>query len=276
MGLGGSLFAPAWIFWLAAAQTIPALLCVFLTGPGGGPPSSDTGAAEGQREDETRLTWRGVKSIISDRRLLVFAACVLLFFVASAALGPGIAGHVTRLYPARATLIVAATMLLPQAIVAVISPWIGRRAQKSGRRPLLLFGWALVPLQAVLYAALPFVHALVICQILNGFSGAVFGVMMSVVVADLTAGTGRFNLTLGGLGVAIAAGASLSTFFAGLTIAVLGAKTALLGLAGVGVIGVLLLWIGLPETHPVPAMLRDQSKFSRMFRLGRPPAATEQ
>jgi hypothetical protein len=63
-----------WIFWFAAGQTIPALLCVFLARRGIGPRSADPDVAEGQREDETRLTWRGVKSIISDPRLLVFAA----------------------------------------------------------------------------------------------------------------------------------------------------------------------------------------------------------
>jgi hypothetical protein len=49
---------------------------------------------------------------------------------------------VTRRHPELSTLIVAATILLPQVIVAMISPWIGRTAEKSGRRPLLLFGWA--------------------------------------------------------------------------------------------------------------------------------------
>ena len=83
---------------------------------------------------------------------------------------------------------------------------------------MLLFGWGLLPLQGVLYAIFsgPYIpYALLICQVLNGFSGAVFGVMMTVVANDLTRGTSRFNLTLGALGVAISVGASLSTFFAG-------------------------------------------------------------
>jgi len=84
-----------------------------------------------------------VKSLLLDRRLAIFAACVMLFFAASAAIGPGMAAQVTRRWPHLATLIVAATILLPQAIVAVISPWIGRRADRLGRRPLLLLGWGL-------------------------------------------------------------------------------------------------------------------------------------
>jgi hypothetical protein len=94
----------------------------------------------------------------------------------------------------------------------------------------------------------------VICQVLNGFSGAVFGVMMTVVANDLTRGTGRFNLPLGALGVAISVGASLSTSFAGVTAAAFGGEVAYVGLALAGLCGLLLLWFGMPETHPRAAV----------------------
>jgi len=174
----------------------------------------------------------------------------LLYFAASAALPAGVAAQAMKRRPELATLIVAGTTLLPQAIVAMISPWIGRTAQRSGRRPMLLLGWGLLPPQAVLYGTLPGPFTLLICQGLNGISGAVFGVMMTLVAADLTRGTGRFNLTLGILGVAIAIGASLSTAFAGVTVALFGGKAAYLGLALTGLCGLLLLWVGMPETHP--------------------------
>ena len=150
-------------------------------------------------------------------------------------------------------------MLLPQAISAAISPWIGRTAQRSGRRPLLLFGWGLVPLQGMLYAAFPNAFGLVIGQVLNGFSSAVFGVMMTVVAADLTRGTGRFNLILGALGAAISVGASISTFLAGLLGAAFGGAVAFLGLALAGLLGAALLWLELPETHPEASTPGDQN-----------------
>ena len=86
-------------------------------------------------------------------------------------------------------------------------------------------------------------------------SGAIFGVTMTVVAADLTRRTGCFNLTLGALGVAISVGASLSTFFTGISAALFGARIAVLGLALVGLCGLLLLWASMPETrehHIVP------------------------
>jgi MFS family permease len=247
MGVAGSYFEPVSIFWLTAALTVPALLSLSLIRPEG----KDKLVEERQAgPDDGALTWEGVKKLFLDRRLLIFAVCVLLFFAASAAMLPSVAARVTRRHPELATLIVAATILLPQAIVAAISPWIGRTARRAGRRPLLLVGWGLVPLQGVFYATLPGPYALVICQVLNGFSGAVFGVMMTVVAADLTQGKGRFNLTLGALGVAISIGASLSTAFAGVIAAAFGGTVAYLALALAGLCGLLLLWFGMPETRP--------------------------
>ena len=190
-----------------------------------------------------------MKTLLLDRRLAIFAVCVVLFFAASAAVGPGIAGQVTRRWPDYATLVVAATILVPQAIVAWISPWVGRKAQSSGRRPLLLVGWGLLPPQGLLYAVLPGPFALVVCLLLNAVSGAIFGVMMTVVAADLTRRTGGFNLTLGTLGVAIAIGASLSTLCAGIVAAAAGPQVAALSLAVVGLLAALLMSIGMPETR---------------------------
>jgi len=213
-------------------------------------PQSDPIRRHGQ--DDTRITWQGMKSLLLDRRLSIFAACVALFFAASAAMGPGVALHVTQRWPAFATLVVAATILVPQAIVAAISPWVGRRAEISGRRPLLLLGWGLIPLQALLYAMLPDVFALVFGSLLNAFSAAIFGVAMTVVAADLTRQTGCFNLTLGALGVAVSLGASMSTFCTGISATLFGDRAAAVGLVLAGLCGLLLLWAGMPETRLPP------------------------
>jgi MFS family permease len=263
MGLAGSYFQPASIFWLTAALTMPALLSLSLVGPERAEIADATGR-EGPRHDDAKITWEGLKSLFLDRRLLIFAVCILLFFASGAAMLPGVAARVTRRHPELATLIVAVTILLPQTIVATISPWIGRTAERSGRRPILLIGWGLLPLQGVLYATLAGPYALVICQVLNGFSGAVFGVMMSVVANDLTRGTGRFNLTLGALGVAISVGASLSTSFAGVTAAAFGGQVAYLGLALAGLCGFLLLWFGMPETRPHAAKASEPASAEKV------------
>jgi MFS family permease len=250
MGIAGVYLPAVSAFLFAVVLTLPALLSLLLIGHGAGQAAAEPLSPDRQRQDDTRITWQGVKSLLLDRRLAIFAACVMLFFAASAAIGPGMAAQVTRRWPHLATLIVAATILVPQAIVAIISPWIGRRANRSGRRPLLLLGWGLVPVQGLLYAVLPIPFALALGNLLNAVSGAIFGVTMTVVAADLTHRTGGFNLTLGALGVAISVGASLSTLLTGISAEDYGPKTAALVLALVGLCGLLLLWARMPETRP--------------------------
>jgi MFS family permease len=252
MGIAGSYLPVVSVFLMSAVLSLPALLSLSLiNGSRTEPGIAKAALTDAQRQDETRISWQGVKSLLLDKRLSIFAACVMLFFAASAALGPGVAGQVTRRWPQFATLIVAALILVPQAIVAAISPWIGRRAEASGRRPLMLIGWALIPLQGLVYATLSGPFALLLGNLLNAFSAAIFGVTMTVVAADLTRETGGFNLTLGALGVAMSIGASLSTFFTGMSVAAFGVRGAAVGLALVGLCGFTVLWAGMSETRQV-------------------------
>jgi predicted MFS family arabinose efflux permease len=117
----------------------------------------------------------------------------------------------------------------------------------------MLLGWIMLPTQGLLYAAAPMPYAVVVCQMLSGVSAAVFGVTMTLVAADLTQRNGRFNLTLGALGVAIAIGASISTALAGIAADALGDSAAFLGLALAGAAGTALLWLAMPETWEAPS-----------------------
>jgi MFS family permease len=250
MGIAGSYLPAVSVFLVSAALALPALLSLsFISHGRGEQQSAESLPTDARPQEGDQITFEGIRMLLLDRRLVTFAACVVLFFAASAAVGPGVAAQVTRRQPEYATLIVAATILLPQAIVAAISPWVGRKAEASGRKPLLLVGWGLLPLQALLYAVLLGPYALVVCNPLNAVSGAIFGVTMTVIAADITRRTGCFNLTLGALGVAISIGASLSTFFTGVLAAAFGARVAALGLALVGLCGLLLLWARMPETR---------------------------
>ena len=109
-----------------------------------------------------------------------------------------------------ATVLIAACIVVPQLVVAVLSPWVGTRAQIWGRRPLLLIGFAALPIRGLLFASVSNPELLVVVQLLDGVTAAVFAVMVPLVVADLTRGTGHFNLGQGIVGTATGIGASLS------------------------------------------------------------------
>ena len=190
--------------------------------------------------------------MLHNRPLLIFAGCLLLFHLANAAMLP-LMGSVVTMRSARwATILIAACIVVPQLVVAALSPWIGKRTQIWGRRPLLLIGFAALPIRGVLFASVTDPELLVIVQLLDSVTAAVFSVMVPLVVADLTRGTGHFNLGQGLVGTFIGIGASLSATFAGYISDHFGSPSAFAGLAAIALVGLIIAWFLMPETRDAP------------------------
>src|SRR5206468_6332659 len=110
-----------------------------------------------------------------------------------------------------APVLIAACIIVPQPIVALTSPSIGRKAQQWGRRPLLLIGFGALAIRGLLFAVVHDPYLLVAVQVFDGVTAAVFSVMIPLTVADIAFGSGHFNLAQGIVGTATGIGASLST-----------------------------------------------------------------
>jgi MFS family permease len=191
-----------------------------------------------------------VFSLVRKRPLLIFAGSVLLFQLANAAMLPLMAGVVTMRSAQWAPVLIAACIIVPQAIVALTSPSVGRTAQAWGRRPLLLLAFAALAIRGLLFATVRDPYLLVAVQIFDGITAAVFSVMVPLIVADIAFGSGHFNLAQGIVGTATGIGASLSTVLAGYISDKLGSATAFMSLAGVAAFGLLMIWLIMPETRP--------------------------
>jgi MFS family permease len=191
-----------------------------------------------------------LRSLWKTPGLLIFAGCVFLFQTANASMLP-LAGE-TFAYSnaANSSLIVSALIMVPQIIVAIMAPWTGRRANMWGRRPLLLVGFAALPIRALVFACTTDPAILIAAQILDGVSGTMLGVLTALTVADLTSGSGRFNLAQGFVGTISGIGASLSTTLSGVVAGSFGRAVGFLGIAAVALVALLLLWLLMPETHP--------------------------
>jgi MFS family permease len=243
MGLLGSYVSEQAVFLLTAVLCVPALATL---------PFIDAKTQPPRRPTATRRArWTEVLVLLTDRRLLVFAACAVLFQMADAAMLPIAAGELTAQEGTHASIIIAACILAPQAVVALLSPWVGLTAEQRGRRPMMLLGWASLPLRGALFALVPNPYLLVAVQSISGISAAVFGVMVPVVAGDVTLGARRFNLCIGIFGLASTAGGALSTTLAGLLADAAGYRVAFLGLAAAGLAGTALVWLAMPETGAV-------------------------
>src|SRR5215468_5573884 len=145
--------------------------------------------------------------------LLIFGGCLFLFQFANASILPLAGEELVYRNGTSASLIVSTLIIVPQIVVTLTAPWVGREAQNWGRRPLLLLGFSALTIRALLFAVTIDPWSLLFVQLLDGISGSTLGVLTALIVADLTKGTGRFNLAQGFVGTLAGVGASLSTTF---------------------------------------------------------------
>src|SRR3982075_4238085 len=250
MGTAGFLRSSRSVFLVTFILAIPTLLALARIRER----DIDVAQAHGAvLREEPDASATSVLSLVRQRPLLIFASSVLLLQLANAAMLPLMAGVVTTRSSQWAPVLIAACIIVPQAIVALMSPTVGRKAQQWGRRPLLLLGFAALAVRGVLFATVKDPYLLVAVQVFDGVTAAVFAVMIPLIVADVAFGSGHFNLAQGIVGTATGIGASLSTVLAGYVSDKLGSSTAFLGLAGVAATGLLMIFLIMPETRQTEA-----------------------
>jgi len=246
MGACGYYLPERFVFFLTAALTMPALVALVplaryeaTTHPVVAAPA----AAKIAR-------WPAMRRLLADRRLLMFALCAALFTLANAALLPLASSALTKRATGEANLFIAACIVLPQILVALLSPTVGRVADKYGRRIVVIVAFAALALRALLFALVTQPLLVVAIQAFDGIAGACFGVMVPLVTSDIAGRSGHFNLCLGLVGFAIGIGATVSTTLAGWTADHFGDAAAFLSFAIIGALGTVLVWGALPETRP--------------------------
>jgi predicted MFS family arabinose efflux permease len=245
MGACGYFLSARAVFFVTALLLAPALLALRAMSANEIDPERAHGFMTRRHRPPAKLV-----DLLRQRPLLILAGCVLLFHLANAAMLPLMGSVVTMRSSQWATILIAACIVVPQLVVAALSPWVGRRAQIWGRRPLLLLGFAALPVRGILFATVKDPNLLVAVQVLDGLTASVFGVMVPLIIADLTRGTGHFNLGQGIVGTTTGIGASLSTTLAGYASDHFGSQFAFLGLAAVAATGLAAVWLLLPETRP--------------------------
>jgi MFS family permease len=238
------------IFFLTAAFGIPTLIALMQIRS----VDIDPELARGGVSKRVEGAWSdAINGIGRNRPLLIFALAVMLFQLSNAALLPIMAGSLTNRAPQYATAVIAICILGPQFVVAVIAPLVGRTAQSWGRRPLLMLCFVPLCLRGVIFAASNDHFVIVMAQLLDGISAATLGVLVPLVIADTTRGTGHFNFAQGVVGVAVGVGASLGTTIAGYVADMFGDAIVFLVLASLGASGLLVVLALMPETRdPLP------------------------
>lgn len=107
----------------------------------------------------------------------------------------------------------------------------------------------MLPVRGRLYTLAASPAYLVGVQLLEGIGAGIFGVVSVLVVADLTRGTGRFNLTQGAPATATGLGAALSNVVTGYVVKAAGFDAGFVTLSAVAGVALAFYALAMPETR---------------------------
>jgi len=245
LGVAGTYLEVNAIFIVVAAFAIPALIALACIRPDEINYARARNAGVGEQTAELLR----LRELARSRGLLLFMACVVLFQFADASMLPLVSEEIAKEGGLSAAAL-SGLIIVPQIVVAALAPWVGYHSETKGRRPLLLIGFALEPVRAVLLAITTNYGVLMVAQLLNGITSAILTVLTVLVVSDLTAGTGRFNLARGAIGAAIGVAVSVSTASTGVIVQHWGREAGFLAIAAVAMGATALLWVFQSETKP--------------------------
>ncbi len=246
MGVAGTYLSDGSIFLSAAVLCIPALIALSFIRP----EEIDYARARNAAAGKKPADFARIFDLAKNRKLVLFAGSLLLFQLADASMLPMVGENLARAVQDHSAIWMSGLIVAPQIVVAILAPWVGFHSERRGRRPLLLIGFAIEPIRALLLASTSSYPFLVAAQVLSGVSGATVGVLTVLVIADLTTRTGRFNLAIGAVGALNGIAASISTAATGFLFQHFGPSIGFLPLAAIAAAATGLLWVFLSETKP--------------------------
>jgi MFS family permease len=204
------------------------------------------GADDGEGKDHEAV---GIFELFKDRRIATFAASVVLFHFANAAMLPLVGQKSSDGMKDGAAVLMSACIIAAQVVMVPVALAASRLAATWGRKPVFLIGFAVLPVRGLLYCLGTNPFYLVGVQLLDGIGAGIFGVVSVLVVADLTKGTGRFNLTQGALATATGIGAGLSNLLAGFVVREAGFDAGFVTLSAIAAAAAIFYAVAMPETR---------------------------
>jgi MFS family permease len=240
---------PVVVFWLMGAL---ALLSIVATSRIRSDEIDDElarGLVDGAAERKPQSIW---SALLTDRALLTFAVVAFAFHLANAAMLTSVSQLLTRLDGKdNATTLVAACVLAAQVVMIPVAVLASRGADRWGRKPVFLIAFAVLTARGALYTVSDDSAWLLSVQALDGIGAGIYGALFPVVIADLTRGSGRFNVAQGAVATAQGLGAALSAALAGTVIVAGGYTLAFWTLAAIAAVGLILYAVLMPETRSV-------------------------
>jgi MFS family permease len=192
----------------------------------------------------------GVKELLANRNILVFTVAIALFHFANAPMLPLLGQKLGLADQKNSSLYLSGAIIVAQGVMVFVARYAGK-ASENGRKKVLLAAFVLLPVRALLFAFIDNPIALTAIQLLDGIGAGLLGVVTLLMIADLSTGTGRFNLLQGVVYSAIGLMAALSSIGAGYIVKNFGYAVGFCVLAGMGALATIFYWLLVPETKDI-------------------------
>jgi MFS family permease len=256
-GISAYFFGPIVVFWLLAAMAIASIFAT-LSIPADAIDDHVARGLDGANEPDSdhRDKPSGFQVLLTCKPLLIFAAASVLFHFSNAAMLPLVGQKLALVNKELGTTLMSVCIVAAQMVMVPVAIVVGRNADSWGRKPIFAAALAVLALRGALYPLSDNPYWLVGVQLLDGVGAGIFGALFPLVVADLTRGTGHFNVSQGAIATAAGLGGALSAAAAGFIVVAAGYSAAFLFLAAIAAVALGLFVVMMPETGPNAAALR--------------------
>jgi MFS family permease len=200
--------------------------------------------------EESKAGATGIKDLFRNRNILFFTLAMALFHLANAAMLPLAGQKMGIADKENSSLYLSAAIIIAQGVMALVATYSGNAADK-GRKKIMLIAFILLPLRGVLFAFIDNPFVLTGIQVLDGIGTGIFGVVSILMIADLSKGTGRFNLLQGCVYSAMGLAASLSSIIGGIVVKNAGYTVGFISLTVLAGLGLLFFFFMVPETKEI-------------------------
>jgi MFS family permease len=250
-GISAYFFGPVVVFWLLAAMAIASIFAT-LSIPARTIDDHVARGLDGTTEPDAgqRDKPSGFQVLLTCRPLLIFAAASVLFHFSNAAMLPLVGQKLALVNKELGTTLMSVCIVAAQMVMVPVAIMVGRKADDWGRKPIFAAALAVLALRGALYPLSDNPYWLVGVQLLDGVGAGIFGALFPLVVADLTRGTGHFNVSQGAIATAAGLGGALSAAAAGFIVVAAGYSAAFLFLAAIAAVALGLFVVMMPETGP--------------------------
>ena len=238
-GVLGARISPDYVFYTVGAFAVGSLISVLFIANRDIDHDIARGAAAS--DDESGHAHLPIKTLV------LFGLSVVLFHFANAALLPLAGQYLSEGSPKDAPFYISVCIIMAQLVMIPVAVLVGRLSHRFVSKSILLVGFAVLVARAFWFTMGNAPAIIISGQVLDGIGAGIIGVLSSVVVADLTRGSGHFNAVRGCVIAAQGVGAAASNVVAGALVQRYGYNAGFMTLGAIAAVGLMVCWLGLPK-----------------------------